>query len=493
MDLDPCSSPPVQPSAEFVETCSYMLDTALCQMMEARSPATSTESNGGSNRLPEGIRATMFVRTTESFHSGRLVLRRYVHWGPAHADASGRASMERDRETGVVVLEGMAEDQLVRAGSAWPASLPCPWHPSPSVVNPRFGSRQLFSLEAAAWSCRWPTRRPCWGSWLLKGRLTAPRRETGTLSAETAGLPSRYVRLCPSCSAGAPPLLDRCLLVPATATAAQERGSLARLQRALASACVMDQRTAVVSRSNADRQRALRGIVQEAQGTLNTMRTLNMFLKPRAKDAADKDLVQGISIQGDRLNDVLQQLQEALYGPPPVPAFAAARPTRPLLLGAGQPAQQQPKQAALPAPAASGSLGAAVARSSSPPGVPQLEYRVSARCHHLVQESQSRMIDSVDMAGYLLRGRGSGAAAILGTVDGGGSGCSSGCRSASSIRSRTGLGRRRCRPSCGHQPDRAVPHTRPHHRFIAAADRQERHSAPHRRQSRGRMGSGSDQ
>lgn len=105
----------------------------------------------------------------------------------------------------------------------------------------------------------------------------------------------------------------------------------------LALACAMDLRSVLERSGNAVRQRQLRGLVRQAKQPLSTLRTLGAMLAPRLLHGEpDRDMAEGILAQGDRLQELVSQLQSALHPAalPQVPPPGAAG-----TLGAG-PRQQ---------------------------------------------------------------------------------------------------------------------------------------------------------
>ncbi|KAL4443615.1 hypothetical protein ABPG75_011352 [Micractinium tetrahymenae] len=88
----------------------------------------------------------------------------------------------------------------------------------------------------------------------------------------------------------------------------------------LALACAMDLRAALERAGAAYRQRQASALVQAAKKPLTVMRTLGTMLLPRLQPGEpDRDFAQGILEQGQRLQEVVSQLQAALH-----PAAVAA-------------------------------------------------------------------------------------------------------------------------------------------------------------------------
>eukprot|EP00775_Hariotina_reticulata_P007126 gene7126-7340_t len=114
----------------------------------------------------------------------------------------------------------------------------------------------------------------------------------------------------------------------------------------LAKACAMDLRQALAGAQQEAQQRLARSLLDEARGPLKVLGTFGQMLAPRLKAEDGKepesDMAEGMVLQGQRLADVVQQLEAALR---PGAAAAAAR-------SAGR--QQLPRQQLLALPWAAG-------------------------------------------------------------------------------------------------------------------------------------------
>ncbi|GFR43764.1 hypothetical protein Agub_g4876 [Astrephomene gubernaculifera] len=118
----------------------------------------------------------------------------------------------------------------------------------------------------------------------------------------------------------------------------------------LSKACGMDARASWLLARSSLTAAAARGLLREARRPLATLNTFGSMLVPRLKEGEpDKDMAEGILMQGKRLQDLLWQLEDALHGPPT--HGSAAMP------------------ASMPLPA-SGALPAAGVRSPLPPAPP---------------------------------------------------------------------------------------------------------------------------
>lgn len=85
----------------------------------------------------------------------------------------------------------------------------------------------------------------------------------------------------------------------------------------LSSACAMDLHSALERAQSAMRSQQVLGLVEEVRGPLTALRTLGSILVPRLRQKEgqeiDRDVAQGILTQGDRLQEVVSQLQAAIH------------------------------------------------------------------------------------------------------------------------------------------------------------------------------------
>jgi hypothetical protein len=115
----------------------------------------------------------------------------------------------------------------------------------------------------------------------------------------------------------------------------------------LAKACAMDLRSALAGAQQEAQQRLARSLLLEAQGPLKVLGTFGQMLAPRLRTELagqpESDMADGMVMQGQRLADVVAQLEAAL------------RPQ------AGSRGMRQQQQLALPAAAGAAAAGAVVA------------------------------------------------------------------------------------------------------------------------------------
>ncbi|GLI64432.1 hypothetical protein VaNZ11_007702 [Volvox africanus] len=84
----------------------------------------------------------------------------------------------------------------------------------------------------------------------------------------------------------------------------------------LAKACGMDARASWQLAQSSATAATARGLLREVQRPLSTLNTFGKMLVPRLKDGdPDKDMANGILVQGKRLQDLMWQLEDALHGP----------------------------------------------------------------------------------------------------------------------------------------------------------------------------------
>eukprot|EP00850_Spirogloea_muscicola_P004715 SM000020S06065 [mRNA] locus=s20:810243:814519:- [translate_table: standard] len=95
---------------------------------------------------------------------------------------------------------------------------------------------------------------------------------------------------------------------------AEEQRRAADVARTLAMACVIDQRALLLQANSWQRNVVLDGLLEQVRSPLTSLRTLGKMLLPQLKGGElANDMVDDILVQGDRMAEVLQQLQKALY------------------------------------------------------------------------------------------------------------------------------------------------------------------------------------
>jgi len=97
----------------------------------------------------------------------------------------------------------------------------------------------------------------------------------------------------------------------------QQLTELAKVARSLALACVMDQRALLLQKSTLQKGDQIDGLLEQAQGPLQAVRTLGQLLLPHLKRGEiSRDFVEDIMVQGARMKDVLQQLHNVAQSGP---------------------------------------------------------------------------------------------------------------------------------------------------------------------------------
>ncbi|KAG6552121.1 hypothetical protein Mapa_006430 [Marchantia paleacea] len=102
---------------------------------------------------------------------------------------------------------------------------------------------------------------------------------------------------------------------PALGTFSKEQQmETAKVARTLALACVMDQRAVLLQQSSWQKGVRIDHLLEQVRGPLMAVRTLGKMLLPHLKRGEiSRDVVEDILVQGDRMSDVVQQIQKVLY------------------------------------------------------------------------------------------------------------------------------------------------------------------------------------
>ncbi|KAK4597898.1 hypothetical protein RGQ29_015424 [Quercus rubra] len=95
---------------------------------------------------------------------------------------------------------------------------------------------------------------------------------------------------------------------------ADQRANAINIARSLAMAYVMDQKAMLLQQSSWQNDVRLSNLVEQIRGPLSSIRTLSKMLSIQLKRSEiSYDIVKDILVQGDRMRDTLQQLQDAVY------------------------------------------------------------------------------------------------------------------------------------------------------------------------------------
>ncbi|KAK3005253.1 hypothetical protein RJ639_017019, partial [Escallonia herrerae] len=95
---------------------------------------------------------------------------------------------------------------------------------------------------------------------------------------------------------------------------ADQRLNAINISRSLAMAYVMDQKAVLLQQSSWQNNVRMTNLVEQIRGPLSSIRTLSKMLSVHVKRTEiSHDIVEDILVQGDRIRDTLQQLQDAVY------------------------------------------------------------------------------------------------------------------------------------------------------------------------------------
>ncbi|XP_059633665.1 chloroplast sensor kinase, chloroplastic [Cornus florida] len=95
---------------------------------------------------------------------------------------------------------------------------------------------------------------------------------------------------------------------------ADQRLNAVNISHSLAMAYVMDQKAMLLQQSSWQNNVRMSNLVEQIRGPLSSIRTLSKMLSVHMKRSEiSYDIVNDIMVQGDRMKDTLQQLQDAVY------------------------------------------------------------------------------------------------------------------------------------------------------------------------------------
>lgn len=95
---------------------------------------------------------------------------------------------------------------------------------------------------------------------------------------------------------------------------ADQRSNAVDISQSLAMAYVMDQKAMLLQQSTWQNNVRMNNLVEQIRGPLSSIQTLGKILSTQTKKSEiSYDIVEDILALGDRLSDVLQQLQDAVY------------------------------------------------------------------------------------------------------------------------------------------------------------------------------------
>ncbi|PIA51657.1 hypothetical protein AQUCO_01100488v1 [Aquilegia coerulea] len=95
---------------------------------------------------------------------------------------------------------------------------------------------------------------------------------------------------------------------------AEQKSSVINISRSLAMAYVMDQKAMLLQQSSWQNNIRMSELVEQIRGSLSSIRSLSKMLSIHMKRSEiSYDVIEDILVQGDRMRDTLQQLQDAVY------------------------------------------------------------------------------------------------------------------------------------------------------------------------------------
>ncbi|XP_022776174.1 chloroplast sensor kinase, chloroplastic isoform X2 [Durio zibethinus] len=95
---------------------------------------------------------------------------------------------------------------------------------------------------------------------------------------------------------------------------ADQRSNAINISHTLAMAHVMDQKAMLLQQSSWQNNVRMGALVEQIRGPLSSIRTLSKMLSTQLKKSEiSNDIVEGILVQGDRMSDTVQELQDAVY------------------------------------------------------------------------------------------------------------------------------------------------------------------------------------
>mmetsp|Transcript_34807 Transcript_34807/g.98683 ORF Transcript_34807/g.98683 Transcript_34807/m.98683 type:complete len:610 (-) Transcript_34807:114-1943(-) len=256
---------------EVIELCKLQLALASAGLCRGR-PGTD-----------HGFVVTVYGRCPHSFETGALELVQLASSGPAATGSSGRAAMEGlESDIGVIVL-----------GATSPASTEA------SLVS------QEWIILPSSNSIVMPLS---WGPLLV-----------GLVLVERAALPSRASGESPP----GPQIADGGRLD--LAFSPEDKEVLLNMARSITIACVMDQKVALLQAQAAMGREHMSGLVEDAKGPLAALNTIGSLLTPRLDEGEpEQDMAHAMLVQGQRLKEVVEQLQSALCPGPQAPQDSRA-------------------------------------------------------------------------------------------------------------------------------------------------------------------------
>ncbi|GLJ08741.1 hypothetical protein SUGI_0094960 [Cryptomeria japonica] len=95
---------------------------------------------------------------------------------------------------------------------------------------------------------------------------------------------------------------------------AKQKAAVTKISRSLAVAYVMDQRALLLQHTSWQKGIRMSNLMEEIYGPLSNIRTLSKMLLPHFKRTEiPHDILEDILVQGERMKDIVQELQDAFY------------------------------------------------------------------------------------------------------------------------------------------------------------------------------------
>jgi hypothetical protein len=235
-----------------------------------------------------GVRCAVYCRNPASLAAGHLQLQLVAATDGREAEA---ARQRQDLILGIPTADGQVQE-------AWLIE-------QPLIVLPDSGGLVL----------------PLAHNGFLVGLLVVERCGPDLSSSETTSESNQRNQPRFSGAGGAPASLQPpacAVFQPSDMTLVKQAGA------ALGLACTMDLRSSIESAGHQLQNRMVQGIVSEVRKPLGTLRTLSAMLTPRLREGEpEKDLGEGILAQGQKLGELVMQLQQALA--PPIPTIVPGK------------------------------------------------------------------------------------------------------------------------------------------------------------------------
>ncbi|GBG91434.1 hypothetical protein CBR_g52389 [Chara braunii] len=297
------------PTEEFMELCHIQLQ--MCKEL-----------------MGNNVCLTVYLRTPESYASGQLELWRI-------ASGSDNVDVDRGLERHDAILhigsadvslpKRFAEQALVKhevVELEEKQALVLPLARGSFLAGLLIVERQIAVGSSAALSSQ-PSdehRPPVWTEVesLPSGNTFSPDEHSAESTASVSGDMSSWEPAlsipAPSVSNLPTPRINNSR--PKLLFTIEERAAAAKIAQSLAVACIMDQRSLLLQKSSWQKGLRIDGGLEQMRGPLTALRTIGRLLRQQLrKEEMSRDMVEDMLVQGDRLSELIQQLQKVLYAP----------------------------------------------------------------------------------------------------------------------------------------------------------------------------------